>query len=349
MDKVSYCRQEVKDLVCKYTQISGVDPCNFIDEWESQVRTNITSKVLALMLFRLYHHSRGFFQHELARINNKIMHYENLGSGVVISSRIKSVKEAFSPSNCGANSYYPLDEAQTRKNTVKELNENGYSIASFNLSIDLVRCWREQTYQFKSFTIRTSAEEMIQNQKLWNNSNIDDSIVTAYASMTDVLGLVDIDKVVFSEKMLKIARQYLGVQTVYLANVQLWYSFKSETPNNESAQYFHFDATALKWLKVFIYLNDVDDRNGPHVAVMGSHKPASKPLEITAMGYSRISDEVIKTIYGEKVKSFHAKRGSIIFGDTNAFHKGARLVKGYRLCLAIDYCTDSCLDLVRDY
>ena len=162
-----------------------------------------------------------------------------------------------------------------------------------------------------------------------------------------MLKLRDIEKVVFSEKMLEIVRGYLGIDSFYLANIQLWYSFKSEAPNNESAQYFHFDFTALRWLKVFIYLNDVNTENGPHIAVMGSHKPGSKPYELTKMGYQRFHDEIINSIYEGRVNSFPAEKGAIIFGDTNAFHKGKQLYKGYRLCLAIDYCTDSCLDLAE--
>ena len=70
-------KEKVKDLVNKYSDLCKINAGDFANEWESQVRTGITSKDLSGKLLTLYHYTRGHFQYELASINNKIMMHEN--------------------------------------------------------------------------------------------------------------------------------------------------------------------------------------------------------------------------------------------------------------------------------
>ena len=56
-----------------------------------------------------------------------------------------------------------------------------------------------------------------------------------------------------------------------LSKIALWHSF----PNNQTAQNaenYHRDVDDVLFLKVFVYLTDVDEGAGPHVYVKGSHK-----------------------------------------------------------------------------
>ena len=46
-------------------------------------------------------------------------------------------------------------------------------------------------------------------------------------------------------------------------------TIKSET-TNKSAHFFHFDLDRPKWLKLFIYLSDVGNLNGPHIYIKNS-------------------------------------------------------------------------------
>ena len=41
-------------------------------------------------------------------------------------------------------------------------------------------------------------------------------------------------------------------------------SAKSDKVDEHAAQMFHFDMDRPKWLKFFIYINDVNEKNGPH-------------------------------------------------------------------------------------
>ena len=46
----------------------------------------------------------------------------------------------------------------------------------------------------------------------------------------------------------------------------------SESEKYRNAQYFHWDNDFTKFFKMYIYLNDVDNNNGPHIYIPHTHK-----------------------------------------------------------------------------
>ena len=98
-------------------------------------------------------------------------------------------------------------------------------------------------------------------------------------------------------------------------------------------QLFHFDLERPKWLKSFIYLNDVDDNNGPHFFVPKSHKNLGIVKEIRSKGYSRIEDQIVEKYYPE-IKKITGKKGTLLIEDTRGLHKGSVVRKDFR-CLAL--------------
>jgi hypothetical protein len=122
---------------------------------------------------------------------------------------------------------------------------------------------------------------------------------------------------------LNIAKQYLKAEPV-LAAVNMWWSTNYlKTASSEDAQQYHFDLERLKWLKIFIYLTDVNEENGPHMYVESTHKAFSKPYKFLKQGYQRINDKEIYEYYGiDKIKTITGEMGTVIIGDTSCFHKG---------------------------
>lgn len=126
-----------------------------------------------------------------------------------------------------------------------------------------------------------------------------------------------------------VASQYLGVEAI-LSYITAWIS--RPHPNDtgtlsQSAQLFHTDMSNPSFLKVFIYLNDVGEKNGPHCLVPRTHK--AKAAELWKDG--RISDEEMATYYPRSTWDFQVgEAGSVFFVDTKAFHKGVPLIEGER-------------------
>ena len=94
----------------------------------------------------------------------------------------------------------------------------------------------------------------------------------------------------------------------------------------------------IKWLKIFIYLTDVGQENGPHSFVRGTHRTGAIPLDVLRRGYVRLSDEDVSALYSENdILSFTAPRGSIIVEDTRGFHKGVNVLGDSRLMLQLQF------------
>ena len=144
--------------------------------------------------------------------------------------------------------------------------------------------------------------------------------------------------IAFDPHILNIASDYLGCTPIHV-QTNSWFSFPAENSNKQlttSAQLFHQDKEFTKFLKVFIYLNDVGPENGPHCYIKGSHidELCKKGVPLT----SRLTDDEALNYYpSENITSLTGPAGTLVFGDTCAVHKGTPLTKGYRWILQFEY------------
>jgi len=138
--------------------------------------------------------------------------------------------------------------------------------------------------------------------------------------------------------LLAVASNYLGCTPVLGMVVMRWSLPSGRAPSNDLAQYFHWDDDWIRWLKIFIYLTDVDSGAGPHLYIKGSHQPGKKPRELLDRGYARIPDEEIERFYSaDEIVSVEAPRGTVFAGDTRCWHKGLNPTQKHRLLLQFNY------------
>lgn len=155
---------------------------------------------------------------------------------------------------------------------------------------------------------------------------------------SDVLDLVDVQTLMTDPTVLSVAQNYLG--TTPLADVvsMWWHTAASDQPDEEAAQFFHFDMDRIKWLKFFVYLTDVGPDSGAHCFVRGSHRTKGIPSALLAKGYARLTDEeVLRHFRPEDIVEFHGKRGTVIAEDTRGLHKGLHVRRGHRLMLQLQF------------
>jgi hypothetical protein len=156
--------------------------------------------------------------------------------------------------------------------------------------------------------------------------------------MADLVNNKDIQALMMDEALLNIARNYLQSEPIFDFPAMWWSSTFSKEASSEAAQLYHFDMDRLKWLKIFIYLNDVDLDNGPHSYIRGSHKVGAKPMSLLKKGYIRIEDKELEPFYRkEDFITLIGQQGEIFAGDTKCWHKGNPLKKGHRLVLEFQY------------
>jgi ectoine hydroxylase-related dioxygenase (phytanoyl-CoA dioxygenase family) len=151
-----------------------------------------------------------------------------------------------------------------------------------------------------------------------------------------------------SDPLLSIVTNYLGM-IPRLTRVDLVYSLPRLTPDEHIAsQLFHQDPEGVRQAKVFLYVFDVNEENGPFMFI-----PASRSEEIVpairrqrrqagARDEVRYRDEELHAQGGlADVVRLKGPAGTALVVDTSrCLHAGSRIRPGYfRLCLFIQYCT----------
>lgn len=139
---------------------------------------------------------------------------------------------------------------------------------------------------------------------------------------------------------LRIANAYLKMHAK-LRYYNVWKTFASAGRARES-QLWHFDREDNYILKVFLYLDDVDEGAGPFTYAPGTHKKGKyrsiKPEYFLEGGVRRTTDEQMNSVYPrDKWVRAVGKKGTIIFADTRGYHKGGEARTKDRLMFTCMY------------
>ena len=127
-----------------------------------------------------------------------------------------------------------------------------------------------------------------------------------------------------------IADAYLGADSVIL-NSQIWATFPDDGKHYNSDFGFHYDLDDYRFLKLFIYLTDVDEESGPHQIIANSH------LGNTVFRFfNRRLPDILPLRFTNNINVMLGKKGEGFFEDTLCYHKGTRPVKP-RLLLQLQF------------
>jgi hypothetical protein len=141
-------------------------------------------------------------------------------------------------------------------------------------------------------------------------------------------------KLLADDSLRAFARAYLGCEPVNDLVAMWWSTAVSPKANSEVAQLYHFDMDRPQFLKIFVYLTDVDSDTGPHCFIRGSHRERADAL----WRDGRHDDAEILSYYPpDREVEITAPKGTVIAVDTSGFHKGKPLLRGHRLLLQLEY------------
>ena len=130
--------------------------------------------------------------------------------------------------------------------------------------------------------------------------------------------------------ILDIAAAFLGCKPT-LTYLAAWWSYHTEI-GMQHAERFHRDVDDWRFLKLFIYLTDVDDKNGPHIYV--AHSSASEKLT----KLRRFEDDEVVSAFGKNnVLQLTGLAGEGFFENTYGIHKGQPVKEGRRLIFQAVY------------
>jgi hypothetical protein len=144
-------------------------------------------------------------------------------------------------------------------------------------------------------------------------------------------------RVALDEKLLEIVSAYLGLWPC-LYSVGAWLNYATDAPP-ELSQLWHRDPEDLKLIKVFIYLNDVDERCGPF-----SYIPRTHPFGDEVLAAHRLEtkkrlpdDRMVRTFPPEAWRVCTGPAHTMILADTVGYHRGGKPMIGRRILITFTY------------
>jgi hypothetical protein len=142
--------------------------------------------------------------------------------------------------------------------------------------------------------------------------------------------------------LLLIAAKYLRAEPVVTGS-RIWWTFKTDAGSYNSSvttSFFHYDKDDYSAVRLFFYLTRVDNDQGPHVVVRGSH--ANKKFsQLISLG-ERTDADILNTYGEDNLVTIFGDAGTGFAEDPFCFHKATRPESGDRLMLEVKYAT-------RDY
>lgn len=148
--------------------------------------------------------------------------------------------------------------------------------------------------------------------------------------ISDLIRIPAVQRLVADSTLHRIAQDYLDCRPV-LTSITLW--LDPVYDGSYDAHVYHYDNDGPRFLKFFIYINDVDADTGAHTYIQGSHSHIKPEIFRRSRRYDR---DALLAHYGpENEIVFAAPAGTILAEDTAGFHRGSDLRRGYRLLMQL--------------
>jgi hypothetical protein len=156
-------------------------------------------------------------------------------------------------------------------------------------------------------------------------------------------------KLAASPRMLDVVNTYLEMWTKLLY-VDQWYTIPVMTDEDAriSSQRWHRDYNDQHLIKVFIYMNDVDEGAGPFEYVPGSARggPYADEWPWAPFGGDLYppADEFQQKIPAEAVRTLTGPAGTLIFCNTSGFHRGGFATERPRIMGVYNYISQAAME-----
>jgi hypothetical protein len=211
------------------------------------------------------------------------------------------------------------------KDLLEELENNGLLIFKNVLNKDNITKLLNELNNKKMHRF-INGEIIYKNINLFENNNN----IWWYNDPNEIYKFDFIQQLITNSYLLELIQKYLKTTPIFYSS-NFWISYPGEI---ENTQQFHQDFDDIKFLKIFIYLNDVNKNNGPHFYIKNSLNKIiyNNNLPSNYKPSDRINDNFFDK-YKENIMEINGDEGNLILEDTNGFHKGSNVSTGKRFIL----------------
>jgi hypothetical protein len=170
------------------------------------------------------------------------------------------------------------------------------------------------------------------------NTNAKKDFIIHLVQRTDELSKNDpLLKVALDEKLLEIVGSYLGVWP-QLNGIGAWLNYPTED-DAKTSQLWHRDPEDMKIIKVFIYLDKVDESTGPFTYIPDTHPFGSAAGKAAVYEkQKRVLDSDLAKVYpSESWLACTGPASTMILADTVGYHRGGKPAVGQRILVTFTY------------
>lgn len=226
------------------------------------------------------------------------------------------------------NHYKPME----RNEELESLDKNGYLVLDEKLSTEKINQLREALKKQRYYSRRDKKEYTY--SEIDNINKKDNAYWCDQESIKRIMDEKVVAEILANKKIINLVRGYLGSEP-NLDFVHSWISFPGSIEcEDASGQMYHYDLDRVKFIKIFIYLDDTTKENGAHCFIRGSHKTIGR----FAYKNSRYTDAEVFSFYSKDDEIIHeASAGTIILEDTIGLHKGLPLLNSSRQILQFQF------------
>ena len=159
-----------------------------------------------------------------------------------------------------------------------------------------------------------------------------------------------IANVALDDRVLSIVNSYLGLSS-RLRYVDLWYNLAAQPGEPPiDSEHWHRDNEDVKFVKLFFYLDDVDDGTGPLTYIRGT-QPGGAYADVFPAQPPRGSyppESLLQSaIPSSQIKVCTGKAGTLVLYDASGFHRGGRATDKPRRLMVATYASDAAIDPIR--
>lgn len=206
-----------------------------------------------------------------------------------------------------------IDDQQIILNNLENFGIfKGFSLKK-NITEDVVKSLENQ----KFFVNREKSKTILLKEKKKN----DGIYICRYLNPHKDIKLVR--DIAHNKNIFNIARNYFKTEPI-VQSTQIWWTFSNidndgkyiNPPGNEFG--YHYDVDDFKFLKLFIYLSDVNEKSGPHYFIRKKGKK-----KISEYIKRRISDDDALQKYNDRILLLKGDKGTSFIEDTSNYHKGS--------------------------
>lgn len=157
-------------------------------------------------------------------------------------------------------------------------------------------------------------------------------------ALSSVLSCKELVRLANHPLVLSLAGLALGAKPTLAAALAWWTFGEHQCPGREHFDdVYHRDVDDLAFVKLFAYLTDVNERNGAHSFVKGSHRSAR------LMRRGPIRDEEVARVFPGQAITLTGPAGTVFMENTWGIHRPLLATEGRRLIFSAVYTLRSVL------